>query len=191
MRQASSIAAASMHMHYMPPFIDPHAFSFRDRDALGRDDPRGRHEREASPARGSERSRRGKEGSSPDRRSERNDRDRDSRRDRDRDDRRVRREDRVLSECVEMKGIPFSASDTDVKNFFEVAYCSPVRIHRRVNGGEAYVEFQSKQEAAKAMTRNKACIGRRYIDLTSVLYEDMARTVGLPMRRDAGFGWGF
>jgi hypothetical protein len=42
------------------------------------------------------------------------------------------------------------------------------------------VEFGSEQEAQGALGLNKHYIGRRYIELSPVAYEEMAATVGLP-----------
>jgi heterogeneous nuclear ribonucleoprotein F/H/epithelial splicing regulatory protein 1/2 len=100
---------------------------------------------------------------------------------------------RASSDCLEMRGIPFQATEGDIKRFFEEAGVSPTRIHRKVNGGEAYVEFANEYDAGQALTRNKAHIGQRYIDLFPVSYSKMADIVGLPSRRSSyggRGGWG-
>jgi heterogeneous nuclear ribonucleoprotein F/H len=82
--------------------------------------------------------------------------------------------------CLQIRGIPFSASETDIARFFEEAYVQPIRIHRKNNGGEAYIEFNSPGDCNQAMMMNKRNIGRRYIELFRVSYEEVAKVVGLP-----------
>jgi len=90
--------------------------------------------------------------------------------------------------CVRMQGLPYSSTESDITRFFQEAGVTPVRIHRKHNGGEAYVEFATVQDARQAMTRHKANIGRRYIDLFRVSYQEMAEVVGLPTSRAYGYG---
>jgi len=87
--------------------------------------------------------------------------------------------------CIRMQGIPFEASEADITRFYQEVNVTPLRIHRQEQGGEAYVEFGSPQDARQAMTRHKANLGRRYIELFRVSYDEMADIVGLPPR---GYG---
>lgn len=82
------------------------------------------------------------------------------------------------SHCVRMGGIPFNASEQDVTRFFQQASLRPVRMHRKANGGEAFVEFNNAEEARQALSLNKQYLGSRYIDLNPVSYEEVAATVG-------------
>jgi len=81
--------------------------------------------------------------------------------------------------CVKMRGLPYSSNEQDITAFFEEAGVTPVRIHRKPDGGEAYVEFVNGNDAQIAMGRNKAHIGHRYIDLFLVSYNEVAHVVGL------------
>jgi len=81
--------------------------------------------------------------------------------------------------CVKMRGLPYSSNEQDITAFFEEAGVTPVRIHRKPDGGEAYVEFLNGNDAQIAMGRNKAHIGHRYIDLFLVSYSEVAQVVGL------------
>jgi len=80
-----------------------------------------------------------------------------------------------------MRGLPYSCTESDITKFFQEIDVTPIRIHRKADGAEAYVEFYSVSDTDKAMTRHRNYIGRRYIELFRVTYEDMARTVGLPV----------
>eukprot|EP00484_Ammonia_sp_Unknown_P006987 CAMPEP_0197077072 /NCGR_PEP_ID=MMETSP1384-20130603/212430_1 /TAXON_ID=29189 /ORGANISM="Ammonia sp." /LENGTH=831 /DNA_ID=CAMNT_0042515931 /DNA_START=118 /DNA_END=2613 /DNA_ORIENTATION=- len=85
------------------------------------------------------------------------------------------------STCILMRGLPYSCTESDITKFFQEIDVTPIRIHRKADGAEAYVEFYSISDTDKAMTRHRNYIGRRYIELFRVTYEDMARTVGLPV----------
>jgi len=91
-----------------------------------------------------------------------------------------------------MLGIPFSATESDITRFFQEAKVVPIRIHRKQNGGEAFIEFNNPIDAARGMSLNKKHIGRRYIDLFRVTYQEMASVVGLsPVPPGSGMGGGF
>jgi len=92
------------------------------------------------------------------------------------------------SSVLRMQGIPFTATEADITRFFQDAGAVPIRIHRKHNGGEAYVEFGSPFDARQAMSLHKSHIGRRYIELFRVSWQEMADTVGLPMPR-GGYGY--
>jgi len=85
------------------------------------------------------------------------------------------------STCILMRGLPYSCTESDITKFFQEIDVTPIRIHRKADGAEAYVEFYNIGDTDKAMTRHRNYIGRRYIELFRVTYEDMARTVGLPV----------
>jgi len=81
--------------------------------------------------------------------------------------------------CVKMRGLPFNCHEEDVTNFFQECGVTPVRIHRKPDGGEAYVEFLNGNDAQRAMGQNRAHIGHRYIELFKVSYDEVAQVVGL------------
>jgi len=82
--------------------------------------------------------------------------------------------------CVKMRGLPFNSNEKDITTFFQEGGVTPVRIHRNPDGGEAYVEFMHGNDAQKAMGRNRAHIGHRYIELFRVSFDEIANVVGLP-----------
>jgi len=83
--------------------------------------------------------------------------------------------------CIRMRGLPWQSTEQDVIMFFRQADITPVRVHRKAEGGEAYVEFTDAQAVTKAMTLNKEYIGHRYIELFPVSYGEVAQTVGMGM----------
>ena len=87
----------------------------------------------------------------------------------------------IKSTCILMRGLPYSCTESDITKFFQEIDVTPIRIHRKADGAEAYVEFYSISDTDTAMSRHRSYIGRRYIELFRVTYEDMARTVGLPI----------
>jgi heterogeneous nuclear ribonucleoprotein F/H len=71
---------------------------------------------------------------------------------------------------VHMKGLPFTATADDIKTFFSKPDLSPDNIHIPFarNGrpnGDAYVVFDTEEEADEAMKLDKEKIGTRWIDL--------------------------
>jgi len=83
--------------------------------------------------------------------------------------------------CIKMRGLPFNTTDKQIANFFQEADAMPLRIHKKADGSEAYVEF-SALDVDKAMTRQKSYIGHRYVELYRVSFEEVANIVGLPGR---------
>merc|ERR550534_952662 len=83
--------------------------------------------------------------------------------------------------CIRMRGLPWQATEQDIIMFFREVDVTPVRIHLKSDGGEAYVEFADAPSVATAMTRNKQYIGHRYIELFPVSYGEVAQTIGLGM----------
>jgi hypothetical protein len=65
---------------------------------------------------------------------------------------------------------------------------TPFRVHRKETGGEAFCEFSTPLEAQTAMSRHKALIGHRYIELFRVSFRELAMIVGLNPTEAAGGG---
>jgi len=72
---------------------------------------------------------------------------------------------------LRMRGIPFSALEGDVIEFFAQVGVKPARVHLiREDGigrpsGQAYVEFATEEQSQNAMGCNRKNIGTRYIEL--------------------------
>jgi heterogeneous nuclear ribonucleoprotein F/H len=70
--------------------------------------------------------------------------------------------------CVHMRGLPYKATENDIYNFFSPL--NPVRIHIEIGPdarvtGEADVEFATHEEAVAAMSKDRANMQHRYIEL--------------------------
>ncbi|KAM3724767.1 Heterogeneous nuclear ribonucleoprotein [Dirofilaria immitis] len=69
---------------------------------------------------------------------------------------------------VRLRGIPFSATNEDVKEFFSGLEVADVVIDKELGGrpsGEAFVRFASKQHAEMALERNRNNMGSRYVEV--------------------------
>ncbi|XP_077998964.1 heterogeneous nuclear ribonucleoprotein H2-like isoform X2 [Glandiceps talaboti] len=69
---------------------------------------------------------------------------------------------------VHMRGLPFRASEQDIRQFFQPIVPFKVHIQYEQNGrvsGEADVEFATHDDAVAAMSKDKANMGHRYIEL--------------------------
>ncbi|XP_054717646.1 heterogeneous nuclear ribonucleoprotein H-like isoform X2 [Uloborus diversus] len=72
--------------------------------------------------------------------------------------------------CVHMRGLPFRAIEQDIYDFFRPLNICPVNVRLRNDrsgrpSGEADVEFATHEDAVKAMTKDKANMQHRYIEL--------------------------
>merc|ERR1719350_2295486 len=88
---------------------------------------------------------------------------------------------------VRMRGLPYSASQADIMEFFGDFRVSDVMICKNAEGrpsGDAFAKFDDETVARTAIQmRNKAEIGNRYIELYMASPEDVEG-------RMAGFGPG-
>lgn len=71
---------------------------------------------------------------------------------------------------VRMSGLPYRATDQEIKDFFKpAATCIGVRIlHNRegLPSGDAVAEFESDEQAEAAMAKNREHLGTRFVILT-------------------------
>eukprot|EP00899_Mesostigma_viride_P005866 jgi/Mesvir1/15280/Mv06498-RA.1 len=89
--------------------------------------------------------------------------------------------------CVKMRGLPYSATQMDIMQFFQGFSLGPGGVHVCTSSkwgmsggmderptGEAFVEFVSAEEAAAAISKlNKRNIGSRYVELFPASKADM------------------
>lgn len=74
------------------------------------------------------------------------------------------------TEILKMRGLPYSVTKSEIRNFFEDFDVTEdkIQIAYRPDGkakGEAYVEFDSAEVARSAMCKDKMLIGSRYVEL--------------------------
>ncbi|XP_057469042.1 uncharacterized protein LOC130758216 isoform X1 [Actinidia eriantha] len=84
------------------------------------------------------------------------------------------------TEVLKLRGLPFSATKSDIVEFFGAFNLTDEMVHiaRRPDGkatGEAYVEFASAEEAKKAMVKDKMTIGSRYVELFPSMPDEARR----------------
>lgn len=89
--------------------------------------------------------------------------------------------------CVKMSGVPFRATEQELKEFFRDAE-EPLSVKVILNrdgrpSGDALAEFDSEEAVNKAMSKDRECMGSRYVILTR---EDGGRgNRGFDRKRDS------
>ena len=77
---------------------------------------------------------------------------------------------------IHMSGLVFSATEQQIKNWFLEAgsKCTRVEIlmERGRPSGRAVAEFEGNEDVAKAMTRDRAYLGKRFVRLERAYVED-------------------
>jgi len=69
---------------------------------------------------------------------------------------------------IHMRGLPYSATERDVQDFFAPVQVSEVKIHYGPDGkasGEAEADFFTEEDAMKAMEKDRCKMSWRYIEL--------------------------
>uniref|UniRef100_A0A915MB08 RRM domain-containing protein n=1 Tax=Meloidogyne javanica TaxID=6303 RepID=A0A915MB08_MELJA len=69
------------------------------------------------------------------------------------------------------RGLPYSASESDVRKFFEDWNVVEVSFTSSIDGkptGECYVQFGTRQDASDAQSKDRQTIGSRYIEVFQV-----------------------
>uniref|UniRef100_A0A1J3IY26 Heterogeneous nuclear ribonucleoprotein F n=1 Tax=Noccaea caerulescens TaxID=107243 RepID=A0A1J3IY26_NOCCA len=84
------------------------------------------------------------------------------------------------TEVLKMRGLPYSVNKAQIIEFFSGYKVIQGRVHVvcRPDGkatGEAYVEFESPEEARRAMSKDKMSIGSRYVELFPSRREEARR----------------
>ncbi|GLC42385.1 hypothetical protein PLESTB_000652500 [Pleodorina starrii] len=86
------------------------------------------------------------------------------------------------SAILKLKGLPYSASEDDIRQFFAPYELKSVSFVYEPDGrpsGLAFAEFVSKEEALKALSKNGEYIGQRYVRLLHVPRAEMEEQVRL------------
>lgn len=89
------------------------------------------------------------------------------------------------NKVLRMGGLPYSATEKEVFEFFEVGKLTPAGVHLVSDiatgyaTGKAFVEFESEEEIVAAMGLNRNEIGDRYIELFRATMRELKKVVGL------------
>ncbi|KXZ50577.1 hypothetical protein GPECTOR_16g752 [Gonium pectorale] len=86
------------------------------------------------------------------------------------------------SAILKLKGLPYSATEDDIRQFFAPYELKGVSFVYEPDGrpsGLAFAEFVSKEEALKALSKNGEYIGQRYVRLLHVPRAEMEEQVRL------------
>mmetsp|Transcript_31203 Transcript_31203/g.40178 ORF Transcript_31203/g.40178 Transcript_31203/m.40178 type:complete len:230 (-) Transcript_31203:133-822(-) len=99
--------------------------------------------------------------------------------------------------CVKMKGLPYQVDESMIFKFFEGLSVIGIFICRDQSGnvtGEGFCEFESLDDAQKAISRNKAHLGDRFIELIPYSKDDVLQAIsdptGRPRQAEYGMGGG-
>jgi len=91
---------------------------------------------------------------------------------------------------VRLRGLPFEASKEDIADFFggleiEENGVLMVTDYNGRSSGEAFVQFTNGGDAGRALEKNKASMGRRYIEVFRSSMEEAKRAQSIMMGFDA------
>nr|XP_043613715.1 heterogeneous nuclear ribonucleoprotein F-like [Erigeron canadensis] len=83
---------------------------------------------------------------------------------------------------LRLRGLPFSANRDEIVEFFKGSYLGENSVYFMVNSegrvtGEAYVKFESAEDAKAAMMEDGTCLGNRYIELFPASLEEWEEAV--------------
>ncbi|GMS96033.1 hypothetical protein PENTCL1PPCAC_18208 [Pristionchus entomophagus] len=88
---------------------------------------------------------------------------------------------------IKLRGLPFSASDKDIKEFLSDVEVEEVVFGRNAEGrpsGEAFVRLASKDDVKAALLKNKQHMGKRYVEVYDSKPEEINRARGLGPQRN-------
>ena len=83
------------------------------------------------------------------------------------------------SNAVRLRGLPWRASTYDIVNFFAPLRIAPDGVHIVLNregraSGEAFVQFETGEDAAAALMRSRQSMDRRYIEVFKATQQELA-----------------
>nr|CAD7568654.1 unnamed protein product [Timema californicum] len=92
----------------------------------------------------------------------------------------------AISDCILLKGLPVSANDRDILDFFTDVGLVPLRIHIMLDKfsqptGDAFCEFGCSEEASRATTKNNMPLGKENISVETIPRPEMHEALGMPL----------
>lgn len=89
--------------------------------------------------------------------------------------------DKIISDCLLISNLPVKSNDRDISDFFSDIGLIPTKIHLISNNegftGQAYCEFETTEEAAKAAVKDETLMGLNKVSVKLLLREDMERVL--------------
>ncbi|XP_068426321.1 RNA binding motif protein 12Bb [Clinocottus analis] len=82
---------------------------------------------------------------------------------------------------VFLKGMPFSVTEKEVRDFFGGLLIDEMVLLKNGNGtknGKGLVKFATKEDANEALKRDKGYIGSRYVEISTTTADDWHRVTG-------------
>lgn len=97
-----------------------------------------------------------------------------------------------MDTCVKMRNMPYGTTDEILINFFREGGVVPLRIHRKETGEQAYVEFATSADTSLALSRDRAFIGSKSVDVFRCSFEEIMEVVGVrPTSLSASYSQGY
>jgi len=90
------------------------------------------------------------------------------------------------NKVVRMKGLPWTATEQDVLDFFKIGDLQPAKVHIISDvatgraTGMAFAEFESEDQIVDALKLNKKEMGTRWIEIYRASMRDLQAALGLP-----------
>lgn len=73
-----------------------------------------------------------------------------------------------MSKCVKLRGLPWEATEEDIRGFLEGCDVAKVQIvynHNQKPTGEAFITLASKEGVEEALKQHRKMLGRRYVEV--------------------------
>ncbi|XP_026149724.1 RNA binding motif protein 12Bb [Mastacembelus armatus] len=80
--------------------------------------------------------------------------------------------------CVFLKGLPFSVTEKEVREFFSGLLVDEVILLKNrygVNNGKGLVKFATREDASEGLKRDRRYIGSRYVEVSTTTVDDWRR----------------
>ncbi|XP_054274657.1 uncharacterized protein LOC128994268 [Macrosteles quadrilineatus] len=91
----------------------------------------------------------------------------------------------IQTDCLILRGLPFSVTDRDILDFFSDEGLAPTQIHIMLDkqgqpAGDAFCEFNTTEEVERALSKNGTHMGRSVVSVNPVSREELMEAIGIP-----------
>lgn len=92
----------------------------------------------------------------------------------------------IDTDCLILKGLPYTATDRDILDFFSDEGLAPTQIHIMLDkqekpAGDAFCEFNTSEEVERALSKDQTLMGRSVVSVEAVSREQMMQALGTPV----------